>query len=168
MRSILLGSSVLALAISLVACPNDLTGECVAGIEYTAAPQIIPDPSPFLMCAVDPEACAPANRAYGVFRIHNCGRQTLEISKAEVVTRDADVFAELTLEEMSIAPGAESIGRFLYTPTDTAEHHADLVFTSNAENFPELKVEVVVRANEADAWQYCSPIDLDAGSPDCE
>lgn len=159
--------SVVLLATGL-GCPEEqLTGECTSGIEFSDEAAIIPSDSPFVMCPVTP--VAPDNKVYGNLLLSNCGRTALSISAATISNDESpEVFSDLQLETKEIAAGETSALRFTYEAVDTAEHHGKITIKSNASNFAELSIDVVVRADEPFDGGFCPPVgdNLDAGSAD--
>ncbi|MFH1807463.1 MAG: hypothetical protein ABIJ09_01865 [Pseudomonadota bacterium] len=145
-----------------------LEGECVPGFDYTDKPSIFPSVSPFIMCPVSP--VAPNNKINANFLLNNCGRQPLTIESAAISNAAApEVFGNLQLEKTDVNPGDSAAALFVYTAVDTLEHRGTITVKSNADNFPELTIDVVVRADEPFDGGFCPPVQgggTDAGAED--
>ncbi len=156
MRTIIPALLSLTLLAGTACTDPELAGECVPGFDYADAPTIVPSESPFILCPVSP--VTPNNKAYGNFLINNCGRQTLSIDSSSITNEGDEVFKDLELESDSVNPGETSAARFLYEAIDTEEHRGTITIKSNADNFPELTIEVVVRADEPFDGGFCAPV----------
>jgi len=169
MRAMMSIGIVLPLFAALLGCPpSDLVGECVTGIDFTDEAQIIPSESPFIMCPANPTP--PNNKIYGNFLLNNCGRELLTIESSSISDMDGSgVFSALEIPESEVQPGESTAARFTYTAMDTEEHRGEILVNSNASNFAELSIEVVVRSDEPFDGGFCPPVGgggLDAGSED--
>jgi len=170
MRALTTGLLVLGLLSGVGCTDSSLQGECVPGTDYGDEPTIIPSVSPFVFCPISP--VPPNNVKKGNLLLNNCGRRPLTISAVTISNEgSAEVFKDAQLPEGvdTVNPGESVPLLFVYEAVDTAEHSGEITVSSNAANFPELKIGVAVRADEPFDGGFCTPVGggaSDAGSED--
>ncbi|MEW5854595.1 MAG: hypothetical protein AB2A00_37815 [Myxococcota bacterium] len=69
----------------------------------------------------------------------------LEIKETRFQGRDTAVFYNLKRDKDVVRPGDQAVIQFNYKQQDLTEKRAELVIVSNAKNYPELKIDVVIR-----------------------
>lgn len=141
-------AGLVAMAAAMVILPACDNGDGRAAEDpLPAAPQVIPTPLEgfviFPLTSIDVPSVAHV-------LLSNQGRNALVIDHVTIEGRDAAVFTLLGVDAAgaSIASRDSLDLRVQFAPLARGAFRADLVVTSNAENFAELRIELVAPATE--------------------
>lgn len=110
-------------------------------------PQILPDNSP--ICLNFDEVKTGDDYGHNVI-VHNNGRQQLIIEEAHFSDASRDYFSIEGIDRMTVDSRDSAVLRFHYAPTEPGWDTAFLTITSNAQNFPTLKMFVLALAIPSD------------------
>ncbi len=127
----------------LFACGGD--GGADGGIVFQK-PQILPDNAP--ICLNFERTVAGEERGHNAL-LRNNGREQLVIQSATITDDLRGSFEFVGVEPKAVDSPESAVARFFYKPSEPGWDTALLRVMSNAENFPDLRIFILGRAEPA-------------------